>query len=294
MAHGRQFPPAQEEAVGTVASFLEAATRTSQRPKSTLASLSAAIGALYETAEYHPTRDPLLTRVKRAIVRERTSRPVDHGATFDTAALRDLFVQWGEDISLHQLRAKLLALLCVLGALRVSSAALPQWEQTVITSGEDDRRALSVSIVGFKNDLYGDGKKVLLYECSNALCCPVHTFEEWRRRTRSLRRGVRNCPLLFTLRRPIERLTSDACASILKNLAADANLDAAIFTAKTFRKSGVMAGIRAGVEPDAIFRLGGWRSAETFYRHYVVQAIPRAYTDLIFDIQESDPIDSTL
>jgi len=47
-------------------------------------------------------------------------------------------------------------------------------------------------------------------------------------------------------------------------LATDAGLDPAIFTAKTFRKSGIMAGIDAGV------------------------AIPRTYTDLIFDINESD------
>jgi len=49
-----------------------------------------------------------------------------------------------------------------------------------------------------------------------------------------------------------------------------------------------MAGIHAGVEPDAIFCLGGWQSVETFYHHYVVQAIPRTYTDLIFDVNESD------
>jgi len=49
-----------------------------------------------------------------------------------------------------------------------------------------------------------------------------------------------------------------------------------------------MAGIHAGVEPDAIFCLGGWQSAETFYHHYVVQAIPHTYTDLIFDVNESD------
>jgi hypothetical protein len=57
-----------------------------------------------------------------------------------------------------------------------------------------------------------------------------------------------------------------------------------------------MAGIQAGVNPDAIFRLGGWRSAETFYKHYVVQNVPRTYTNVIFDIDESDtiPNESTL
>jgi len=99
---------------------------------------------------------------------------------------------------------------------------------------------------------------------------------------------MHNCLLLFSLQRPIEQLSASRSASILKELAADADLDPAIFTAKTFRKSGVMAGIHAGVEPDAIFCLGGWQSVETFYCHYVVQAIPCTYTDLIFDINEAD------
>jgi len=43
-----------------------------------------------------------------------------------------------------------------------------------------------------------------------------------------------------------------------------------------------MAGIHARVEPDAIFCLGGWHSEETFYCHYIVQAIPCTYTYLIF------------
>jgi hypothetical protein len=287
LANDISFPPERDEAVGAIASFLESATQSSQQPRSTVASLSAAIGALYETADFHPTRDPLLSRVKHALVRLRTTRPIKHGAVFDTSALRNLFLKWGASLSLQQLRAKLLAMLCVLGALRVASTVLPKFDQVTIVTAAG-HRALSVPIVGYKNDLYGDGKHVTLHESSNELCCPVRTFEAWKKRTRSLRRSVRNCPLLFSLQRPIEQLSAARSAAILKELATDAGLDPAVFTAKTFRKSGVMAGIHAGVEPDAIFRLGGWRSAETFYRHYVVQAVPRAYTDLIFDVDEAD------
>jgi len=55
------FPPEQDKAIGAVASFLELATRSSQQPCSMIASLSAAISALYETTDFHPTRDPLLS-----------------------------------------------------------------------------------------------------------------------------------------------------------------------------------------------------------------------------------------
>jgi len=55
------FPPEQDKAVGAVASFLKSATLSSQRPLSMIASLSAAIGTLYETTDFNPTRDPLLS-----------------------------------------------------------------------------------------------------------------------------------------------------------------------------------------------------------------------------------------
>jgi len=270
-----------------VASFLKSATWSSQCPCSTIASLSAAIGALYETTDFHPTHDPLLAQVKHALVHLRTTCLIKHGAIFNTSALCDLFLKWGSSLSIQQLCTKLLAMLCVLGALRVANTTLPKFDQvTIITTA--NHQALSVLIVSYKNDLYGNGKHVSLHKSSNELCCPVQTFEAWKKRTHSLRRGMRNCPLLFSLQRPIKQLSASESAFILKELATDAGLDPAIFTAKTFRKSGVMAGIHAGVEPDAIFRLGGWQSADTFYRHYVVQAIPRTYTNLIFNVNEAD------
>jgi len=178
-------------------------------------------------------------------------------------------------------------MLCMLGALRVASTILPKFDQvTIITAA--NHCALSVLIVGYKNDLYSNGKHVTLHKSSNKLCCPVRTFEAWKKCTRSLRRGVRNCPLLFSLQQPIEQLSASRSATILKELEADAGLDPAVFTTKTFHKSGVMVGIHAGVEPDAIFCLGGWHSTETFYCHYVVQAIPCTYTNLIFDVDKAD------
>jgi len=217
----------------------------------------------------------------------RTTCPIEHGTIFYTSALRNLFLKWGSSLSIQQLCTKLLAMLCMLGALCVASTTLPKFDQvTIITTA--DNCTLSVPIVGYKNELYGDGKQVSLHKSSNKLCCPVQTFEAWKKCTCSLRRGVRNCPLLFSLQTPIEQLSASESAFILKELATNAGLDPAIFTAKTFRKSGIMAGIHAGVEPDAIFRLGGWRSTETFYCHYVVQAIPRTYTDLIFNVDEAD------
>jgi len=167
--------------------------------------------------------------VKRALVCLRTTCPIKHGAIFNTSALRNLFLKWGSSLSIQQLRTKLLAMLCVLGALRVASTTLPKFDQVPIITTANNC-TLSVLIVSYKNDLYGDGKQVSLHKSSNKLCCPVQTFEAWKKRTRSLRRGVRNCPLLFSLQRPIKQLSASKSAFILKELATKAGLDPAIFT----------------------------------------------------------------
>jgi len=206
---------------------------------------------------------------------------------FDTYALHNLFLKWSASLSLQQLRTKLLAMLCVLGALHIASTILPKFDQVTIVTAAN-HHALSVLIVGYKNDLYSDGKHMTLHKSSNKLCCPVRTFQALKKRTRSMHHGVSNCPLLFSLQWPIKQLSASRSATILKELAVDADLDPAVFTAKTFCKSRVMAGIHARVEPDAIFCLGGWLSTETFYHHYIVQAILCTYTDLIFDVNKAD------
>jgi len=135
------FPPEQDETIGAIASFLELATKSSQQPCSMIASLSTAIGALYKTTDFHPTCDPLLSRVKRALVR--TTCLTKHGAVFDTSALRNLFLKWGALPSLQQLCN--IAMLCVLGTLHVASTTLPKFDQvTIITAA--NHCALSVPI----------------------------------------------------------------------------------------------------------------------------------------------------
>lgn len=63
---------------------------------------------------------------------------------------------------------------------------------------------------------------------------------------------------VFKLTLPYNNLSSDHCATILKGIAKAAGLDTTIFMAHTFCKSGIMVGIRTGIELDALFHLGGW------------------------------------
>lgn len=76
-------------------------------------------------------------------------------------------------------------------------------------------------------------------------------------------------------------------------MACNVKLDPSTFTARTFCKLGVMAGIKAGIEPDALFRLGGWRDPNTFWWHYIVRQIPSSYTDILFEVADNSDSDSS-
>jgi hypothetical protein len=115
-----------------------------------------------------------------------THCPVNHSTTFNITMLHNLFINWGNDLSLKQLRAKLLALLCILGAFCMASASLPELKQVTITSNNDSHRALCEPVIGYKNNIYSNSKKVILHECSSSHCCPVHTFKAWVAKTCSL------------------------------------------------------------------------------------------------------------
>jgi hypothetical protein len=208
--------------------------------------------------------------------------------------LTTLLREWGTETPPKRTRAKLVVLLCVLGVLRVSAATLPRFAD-VTTARRDGKNTLIVPVVGYKNDTHGEGNTVVLYECSEEALCLVRTWQRWRNQTTHIHTRVQDCRIVFELQRPYAQLSPGRCASILKTVADNAGLNTAIFTARTFRKSGVIAGIQAGIEPDAILRLGGWRDQATFWRHYVVREIPSTYTDVLFDTevnQDDSPSDS--
>jgi len=50
---------------------------------------------------------------------------------------------------------------------------------------------------------------------------------------------MHDCLLLFSLQSPIKQLSASRSTAILKELTANTDLDPAVFTAKTFHKSGV-------------------------------------------------------
>jgi len=114
------------------------------------------------------------------ITHNQTQQPVEHGATFDTSALCDLFHQWGENPTLHQLLSKLLALLYLLGTLHVSAATLPFFNVVERASGSFNDHII-IPLVSYENNIYSKGTHITIHRSSDPTCCPVHAFNNWKR-----------------------------------------------------------------------------------------------------------------
>ncbi len=172
------FPPISNDTTSAITNFLKLITRTTRQLAATINTVMAAINTLYEPLGQKPTLDPLIRRLRRALVRDRTTCPIEHGQAFELSALTDLFIEWGSTLTLERLRAKLIALLCVLGILRVLAVILPRFQDVHVINSEGIN-ALIVPVVGYKNNKYGEGNTITIYQCSDRRFCPVATFKEW-------------------------------------------------------------------------------------------------------------------
>jgi hypothetical protein len=181
---------------------------------------------------------------------------------------------------------KLLALLCLVGAFQVSASTLPFFNTVDHTSSAE---WLVIPVVRFKNNHFGEGNTVTIFPSLDLLCCPVAAFTDWKTRTAYMHTGVHKCRLIFTLNSSAGNLHTEDCATILRKVATKAGLNIQVLTPKSFCKSGVMASLAVGIQPDTIMKLGGWASAETFWHHYVSCTIPESYTNLIFNVASSPP-----
>jgi hypothetical protein len=195
-----EFPPTRGNMVHATANFLKSTMKTSQQLASTVNSILVAITALYELLGVTPTHDPLIACLWRGIICMCMKRPIMVSPTFNPAAIKVLFHKWGYQPTKHQLRAKLLALLCLLGAFCISVTVLLFFDTVSCASSEN---TLVVPVVGYKNNWFGKGNTVTIHQSLDKHCCPVATFQDWKRRTASIRASTQDCHLLFTLNSPL-------------------------------------------------------------------------------------------
>lgn len=155
---------------------------------------------------------------------------MEHGEVFNLSIITKLFNDWGDKLSNEQLHAKLIVLLCVLGILCVSTATLPCFNDVQIEE-VDGKCALIVLVVGYKNDHFGEGNMVHIFECMVQHYCPVAMFIEWKHHTMNMQTHVQDCCIVFETSLPYLKLSLGRCAAILKGVAAEVGLDMWIFMA---------------------------------------------------------------
>ena len=133
---------------------------------------------------------------------------------------------------------------------------------------------------GIKNDLQRTGFTVTLPRGLPDLLDPVSTLRSYLDRTEGHRPA--NNAVFLTLQHPYHALGASTIANILNEAIVLAGLGGQGFTAKSFRPTGATSAISKGTDPNIVQKLGRWKSADTFYRHYVHSKVPSSYTTTFF------------
>jgi len=168
--------------------------------------MMAAINVLYELLGVKPMLNPLICCLHCTLICDRTTHPIQHGQSFNLLTLAKLFIAWGDKLSLNCLHAKLITLLCMLGALHMSAVILLHFTDTH-TNHVDSINSLIIPVIRYKNDKYGEGNTITIFQCSNPCLCPVMTFKEWRH-WMTHPGSCSRCPCPTTSSQPIAALPS--------------------------------------------------------------------------------------
>ena len=286
------FPPAD---TATLADFFILKGRASDRPRSVLRCVSAALASVYEACRATDlTADPMIARLSTAIVKSGTSVPMQRSRVMYITAFVRMFRAWqkNDDLSVKQLRLKTITLLAIALMLRPSDVA-PLARYYDVDSGVVSRfvmstdqitfcsdGSVSISFLGIKNDLHRSGFVVTLPPGSDAAADPVGTLRSYIARTERWRCPVTK-PLFLALNKPYGAISASSVAHVLGEAieAAESFGLQPGHKAKDFRPTGATEAVRRGVSADRVQQLGRWKSRSVFLEHYVHSSVPESFTD---------------
>ena len=92
-------------------------------------------------------------------------------------------------------------------------------------------------------------------------------------------------PVFISLKKPYAAISAKTVSSILERSIVLAGVGNQGFSAKNFRPTGATSAVDAGISPDAIMKVGRWKSRETFMDHYVHSKPIHSFTDSVFKLQ---------
>lgn len=285
------FPP---DNPGCIADFLCDIATASPRPKSSLNTSMAAIGALYRVSELpNPNGYDDIRALISALTKTHTTSPRQRSLVLPLEPFQKLFRDWPDNsaLSLKDLRLKVITLLAFAFMLRPSDiapkAVVMDKDAHVMGNLLFTREQIKfppeggVGIIfhGIKNDLSRDGFDVSIPPASDAKLDPALCLDAYLHATYNMCVVGQANPAFFTLNRPFKAISSSTVSSILNEAIRLAGLDTSKYSAKCFRPTGATLAVSADIDPDKARRLGRWKSPSVFFEHYVHDSMPESYTD---------------
>ena len=284
----------------TLADFLCSLAENSERPKSTLNTTLAAVMAFAEATGNPSPVTSEIARLVTALIKCETSKPMQRSKVMPIQPFNELFTAWDSNssLSLEDLRTKTITLLVTAVMLRPSDIAPrsmimteDKWQSLVFTTDQiqfDDRGAAKIIFFGIKNDYKRDGFEVHLSPSTEPRLDPVRALKAYIQRTKYVRPS--DNPVFISLKKPYSAISAKTVSRILEHAIVLAGLGNQGFSAKNFRPTGTTNAVDAGITPDAVMKVGRWKSRDTFMNHYVHSKPICSCTDNVFKLPRPDGI----
>ena len=295
--NGVCFPP---QCSATLANYLCTIADASDRPRSRLSTVIAALSSVYaHSGLMDLTKDTCINRLITALVKSSTVAPMKKSSTLPVEVITQMFMSWGSNdkLSIHNLRLKALALLALALMLRPSDVAPKATIFDHITGEEKgmifttdmlkfEDGVVHITLMGIKNDRNRTGFQISLPKHENSILDPVQTLADYIESTEHLRtdKGV-----FISLNKPHKAISAAAIAKILDKCITLAGLDGMGYSAKSFRPTGATRAIEQGIDPDIVQKMGRWKSTEVFREHYVHTRTPASFATAILNSGSDTP-----
>ena len=163
-----------------------------------------------------------------------------------------------------------------------------QWKPLILLTDQvkfNQNGSAVIEFLGIKNDYARDRFQVTVTPASVPRLDPVQALKAYIQSPKYIRPEDGKA-LFLTLKKPFRAISSITVARILERAIVLVGLGSQGFSAKNFRPSGATSAVKAGMDPDAIMKVGRWKSRETFMTHYVHAKPISSFTDNVLKLDQ--------
>lgn len=248
------FPP---QRTADLAKFLDVASRGTERPENAIKLCCAALLALDD--KRIPLKDPLILRMKQALISTRTTRPQKSGSILEIEKILEFVrTQLENPSDKLQIRDKaiLLTMLATMG--RPIDMTIIRMDGVTQQNG-----FITVTLLGAKNDRNRMGISKIIRPASVAAICPVKALLNWLN-FRIREHKARAFDPLFSHDNDKSPLTPTRISTIISRFFKKADVRG---QAKDIRSTMASRAAKAGFSPLEILKIGGWKNWQTVLDH---------------------------